>query len=172
MTVLTKVQLMKRAIGSLLAALALAACQAKPPTPAPDPAVAAAFMADNAKKPGVKTLPSGVQYQVVTSGPESGPHPTLRDEVKVHYEGKLTNGEVFDSSFERGVPAVMPLDRLIKAWQEVIPLMRPGDEWTIYVPPAMGYGDEGGGPIPPNSVLIFRIQLLGVLPAGGGVAQG
>jgi len=122
------------------------------------------FMAANAKKPGVQSLPSGVQYQIIRSGPVSGPHPHKSDLVKVHYEGKLTTGEIFDSSYERGAPAVMELDGLIPAWIEALQLMRPGDEWRLYVPPEQGYGEEGAGPIPPNSVLIFRIELIDVLP--------
>lgn len=122
------------------------------------------FMAENAKKPGVKALPDGVQYEVVRSGPATGLHPRKGDLLKVHYEGKLVSGEIFDSSYERGAPAVMELDQLIPAWMEVIPMMRPGDEWRLYVPPAQGYGENGAGPIPPNSVLIFRIELIDVLP--------
>jgi FKBP-type peptidyl-prolyl cis-trans isomerase len=124
----------------------------------------AAFLAQNAHAPGVMTLPSGVQYKIVASGPVDGPHPQPADEVKVNYEGKLLNGKVFDSSFARGVPASFPLHTLIPAWVEAMQRMRPGDEWTLFVPPAQGYGDQDTGDIPPNSVLIFRIQLLGVLP--------
>ena len=148
--------------------LALAACAPKPAPAAPDDAAAKSFMTANAKLPGVVTLPSGLQYKIVTSGPASGPRPTLSDEVKVNYEGKLESGKVFDSSFERGIPAVFPLEGLVQGWTEALQLMRPGDEWILYVPPALGYGGEDKGEIPPNSVLIFRIQLLGVLqhPAG------
>jgi peptidylprolyl isomerase/FKBP-type peptidyl-prolyl cis-trans isomerase FklB len=124
----------------------------------------AAFLAQNAHAPGVMLLPSGVQYKIVTSGPADGPHPQPADEVKVNYEGKLLSGKVFDSSFERGVPASFPLNTLIPAWIEAMQRMRPGDEWILFVPPAQGYGDQDQGEIPPNSVLIFRIQLLGVLP--------
>ena len=124
----------------------------------------AAFLAQNAKAPGVQLLPSGVQYKVITSGPADGPHPQPADEVKVNYEGKLLNGKVFDSSFERGVPASFPLETLIPAWVEAMQRMRPGDEWTLWVPAAQGYGEQDQGEIPPNSTLIFRIQLLGVLP--------
>lgn len=158
----------------LLLSLALAAAPAHsahkpPPAPAPltvpveaaDPA--AAFLAANAKQPGVITLPSGLQYKVVKSG--TGPQPKLGDMLKVNYEGKLTDGTVFDSSFERGKASFMPLARLVPAWLEAIPMMHVGDEWTLYVPPALGYGPEGRGPIPPNSVMIFRIQLLGMLSA-------
>jgi FKBP-type peptidyl-prolyl cis-trans isomerase len=133
--------------------------------PAPAPAVAEAdFLARNAHAPGVKTLASGLQYKVVQSGP-AGPSPKAGDIVKVHYEGSLVSGKVFDSSFERNRPALMPMGDLVPAWMEALPLMRVGDEWIIYAPPELGYGAAGAGPIPPNSVLIFRIKLLGMLSA-------
>ena len=135
-------------------------------------AAANTFMAANAKAPGVRALPSGVQYKIVASGPAGGLRPGPGDEVKVNYEGKLLSGKVFDSSFERGTPADFPLGGLIPAWVEALQQMRPGDEWVLYVPPSMGYGDKAAGPIPPNSVLIFRIQLLGVLPHPGGTQLG
>ena len=125
-------------------------------------AAADAFMAENAKQPGVVTLPQGLQYKVVREGPQGGMHPTPADEVKVHYEGKLLDGTVFDSSYERGVPAVFPLDGLVPAWVIALQRMKAGDEWTLYVPPALGYGAQDKGPIPGNSVMIFRIELLGV----------
>jgi peptidylprolyl isomerase/FKBP-type peptidyl-prolyl cis-trans isomerase FklB len=152
------------------AALALAGCHKKP---LPDQTSASdAFMAQNAKQAGVQTLPSGLQYKIVRSGPATGLKPQLADEVKVNYEGKLIEGTVFDSSYERGVPAAMPLRALIPAWKEALQLMRPGDEWILYVPPKLGYGDEGAGRIPPGAALIFRIELLGVLPAEGRIQQG
>jgi peptidylprolyl isomerase/FKBP-type peptidyl-prolyl cis-trans isomerase FklB len=155
------------------AVLALAACQAK--TAGPDQsAESKAFMAKVLKEPGVRVLPSGVAYKIVRSGPANGIRPQPQDEVKVHYEGKLVNGRVFDSSYERGQPAAMPLKGLIPAWQEALPLMRPGDEWVLYVPPEKGYGAEGagGGEIPPNAALIFRIELIDVLPGPGHILQG
>jgi peptidylprolyl isomerase/FKBP-type peptidyl-prolyl cis-trans isomerase FklB len=152
------------------AALALAGCHKNLPDQSSQ---AQAFLAQNAKAPGIQTLPSGLQYKVVKSGPADGLRPQLGDEVKVNYEGKLIDGQVFDSSYERGVPAAMPLRGLIKGWQEALQLMRPGDEWILYVPPNLGYGEEGaGGQIPPGAALIFRIELLGVLPAEGRVQQG
>ncbi len=128
------------------------------------------FLAKNAKQPGVITLPDGLQYKVVTSGPADGVSPQPADEVKVDYEGKLLSGKVFDSSFARGVPADLPLQDLIPGWTEALQKMRPGDEWILYVPPNLGYGEEAKGPIPADSVLIFRIKLLGVLPHPGGMA--
>ena len=124
-------------------------------------------MVARAKEPGVVKTPSGLLYKVLASGPASGPHPGLRDEVKIDYVGQLPSGEVFDSTSARGVPAVLRVGDLVPAWQEALPLMRPGDEWILYVPPKLGYGAEGaGGAIPPNSALIFKIKLLGVLEAG------
>ena len=128
-------------------------------------AAAQAFMAQNAKQPGVVTLPDGLQYKIARSGPTSGPKPNPIDEVKVNYEGKLVDGTVFDSSYERGVPASFPLQGLVPAWKEALVMMRPGDEWTLYVPPELGYGAQGQGAIPGNSVMIFRIELIDVLPS-------
>ena len=139
---------------------------------APEASANAGFLAQNAKATGVITLPSGLQYKIVHSGPADGPHPGLSDEVKVNYEGKLVNGTVFDSSFQRGEPADLPLQGLIPGWVQALQLMRPGDEWTLYVPSDLAYGPDSPPPIPPNSVLIFRIQLLGVLQHPGGPSQG
>ena len=155
----------------LLVALSLSACgQSKEAIANMD--AAKTFMANNAKAEGVKTLPSGVQYKIVNSGPADGTSPKKSDEVKVHYEGKLLSDEIFDSSFQRGAPATFPLGGLIPAWVEALQQMKPGDEWLLYVPPEQGYGAQGAGPIPPNSVLIFRIQLIAfrerpMTPTGG-----
>ena len=155
----------------LLVALSLSACgQSKEAIANMD--AAKTFMANNAKAEGVKTLPSGVQYKIVTSGPADGTSPKKSDEVKVHYEGKLLSDEIFDSSFQRDAPATFPLGGLIPAWVEALQQMKPGDEWLLYVPPEQGYGAQGAGPIPPNSVLIFRIQLIAfrerpMTPTGG-----
>jgi FKBP-type peptidyl-prolyl cis-trans isomerase len=161
---------------ALSVALALSACSGADVGPDLEASrkQAEAFIAKTAAEEGVQKLPSGVLYKVVRSGPEGGIKPQLTDEVKVHYEGKFPDGKVFDSSYERGVPASMPLRGLIPAWQEALQQMRPGDEWILYVPPEHGYGEEGagGGEIPPNAVLIFRIELLGVLPGPGRVLQG
>jgi peptidylprolyl isomerase/FKBP-type peptidyl-prolyl cis-trans isomerase FklB len=159
---------MTRIAAVLALAALIAGCQAKAqpdPDQAQSAAEAQAFMAKNAKAPGVQTLPSGVEYKVVRAGPPGGAHPTLQDNVKVNYELKLLSGQVIDSSYQQGEPATMALGDLIPAWKEAIPLMRPGDEWMLYVPPSMGYGEEGKGPVPPNAVLVFRIELLGVEPA-------
>ena len=152
------------AVIALGAALTLSACA---PSKKQQESLSAAnaFMAANAKQPGVVTLPDGLQYKVVRSGSVDGPKPGPSDEVKVHYEGKLVDGTVFDSSYERGAPASFPLQGLVPAWREALVMMRPGDEWTLYVPPALGYGAEDKGPIPGNSVMIFRIELIDVLPS-------
>ena len=159
--------LVRRSMIALLAVLALGAC-ARPRTGGDAASAGAAFLARNAKAPGIHVTQSGLQR----SGPAAGLRPKGADEVKVNYEGKLLDGEVFDSSFERGVPSVMTLHGLIPAWVEVLQMMRPGDEWLIYAPPALGYGDKGAGPIPPSSVLVFRIDLIGVLPDSSSIGQG
>ena len=165
--------MIRRSFLALSAATVLAACGPKKDAKAAANVDAGkAFLANNAKQPGVKVLPSGLQYKVVRSGPPEGLRPQKGDEVKVNYEGKLLSGQVFDSSYERGVPAAMPLDALIPGWVEALQLMRPGDEWVLYVPSSLGYGDEGAGEIPPGSTLIFRIELIGVLPGPGHIGQG
>jgi peptidylprolyl isomerase/FKBP-type peptidyl-prolyl cis-trans isomerase FklB len=159
-----------------IAALALAACQPKPAAEPGKPGEASAeskaFMTKAIKDEGLTALPSGLAYKVVRSGAATGLKPQLTDEVKVHYEGKLPDGQVFDSSYERGAPAAMPLRGLIPGWQEALQLMRPGDEWILYVPSNLGYGDQGAGQIPPGAPLIFRIELIDVLPGPGRIQQG
>jgi len=161
-----------------LAALA-AACTRKPAGPGkPSPealknqAAGEAFLKKNAMEPGVMTTASGLQYKVVREGPAGGVHPRPEDEVKVHYEGTLLDGTVFDSSYRTGQPVIFRLGRLIPGWIEGIQLMKPGDEFLLFVPSKLAYGDQEGGPIPPGSTLTFRIELLGVLQAGGGVGLG
>jgi FKBP-type peptidyl-prolyl cis-trans isomerase len=158
---------------ALTGALVLAACgPSKKASAAAEIDAGKTFLANNAKLPGVKVLPSGLQYKIIRSGPADGLRPQKQDEVKVNYEGKLLNGTVFDSSYERGVPAAMPVDALIPAWVEALQLMRPGDEWMLYTPASLAYGDEGAGAIPPGSTLIFRIELIAVLPGPGHTANG
>ncbi len=164
---------MMRHLTLALAVLMLAACHPKPAVPDQSGA-AKSFLAENAKKPGVHVLPDGLQYTVVRAGPEGGLRPHLQDEVKVMYEGKLLSGKVFDSSYERGQPAALPLKGLIPGWIEALQMMRPGDKWILYVPPELGYGAEGagGGEIPGGAALIFKIELIDVLPGPGSVAKG
>lgn len=149
----------RRTAGALSLALVLA--MAAGARAQPSLSVNDRFLARNAHAPGVTTLPSGLQYKVVESGPP-GPSPQIGDIVKVDYEGRLISGAVFDSTYARGEPAVMQLAHLVPAWLEALPRMHVGDEWLIYAPPELGYGDEATGPIPPNSVLIFRIKLLAI----------
>lgn len=164
----------------LAVVLALAACSPKtngakaPGDALTQSAVSKAFMTKVGKETGVVVLKSGLAYKVVRSGPATGLKPQLTDEVKVHYEGKLPDGKVFDSSYERGQPAAMPLRGLVPGWQEALQLMRPGDEWILYVPSNLGYGEEGagGGEIPPGTPLTFRIELIDVLPGPGRIQQG
>ncbi|MFZ5723575.1 MAG: FKBP-type peptidyl-prolyl cis-trans isomerase N-terminal domain-containing protein [Pseudomonadota bacterium] len=119
-----------------------------------------AFLAENAKKPGVKTLPSGLQYEVLAAG--AGPSPKATDIVKAKYHGTLLDGTVFDSTRERGdQPAEFPLNRVIPAWTEGVQLMNKGAKYKLYVPPSLGYGERGaGGKIGPNQALVFEIELV------------
>ncbi len=129
---------------------------------------AAFFMASNARAEGVETLPSGLQYKVIQSGPPGGESPDSNDLVRVDYEGSLTDGTVFDSSFAKGRPFVTTPEQVVPGWTEALQRMRVGDEWLVYVPPELGYGEQGGGRIPPNSVLVFRMRLLDIARAPGG----
>ncbi|MEB3754416.1 FKBP-type peptidyl-prolyl cis-trans isomerase [Acinetobacter sp. MD2(2019)] len=118
------------------------------------------FLANNAKKPGIKTTASGLQYQVLKEG--TGKKPTRNSTVKVNYEGKLADGTVFDSSFKRNEPVEFPLKNVITGWQEGIPLIKEGGSIMLYIPAKLAYGAEGNVSIPPNSVLIFKVNLLRV----------
>lgn len=125
-----------------------------------------AYLAANAKKPGVKTTASGLQYEVLAEG--TGASPKSSDMVKVHYHGTLIDGSVFDSSVQRGEPATFQLDQVIPGWTEALQLMKVGSKFRLTLPPALAYGDQGAGPISPNSVLIFEVELLGIeLPNTG-----
>lgn len=119
-----------------------------------------AFLDENAKKPGVVTLPSGLQYLVIKEG--TGAKPKGTDTVKVHYKGTLTDGTEFDSSYQRGEPAEFRVDQVIKGWTEGLQLMKEGSKWQLFIPAALAYGDRGTGPIAPNSTLIFDVELLGI----------
>jgi peptidylprolyl isomerase/FKBP-type peptidyl-prolyl cis-trans isomerase FklB len=134
-----------------------------------DPKVVAqgeSFLSRNAHAPGVTVTASGLQYRILKSGPADGAKPKVSDEVKVNYEGTLLDGTVFDSSYQRGEPAVFGVSGLIPAWTEALQLMHPGDVWEIYAPAGLAYGDEGAGPIPPGSVLKFKLELIGIAPPG------
>lgn len=115
-------------------------------------------------QPGLVSL-APLQYRVLKSGPTAGAHPTRADEVVVNYEGRLLNGEVFDASSRHGKgPAIFPLGKLIPGWVTLLQLMRPGDEWELIIPADFAYGEKGAGPIPPNSTLIFKVELVSVKP--------
>ena len=121
-----------------------------------------AFLAENKKKSGVVVLPSGLQYEVLTEG--KGKKPAATDRVQCHYHGTLINGEVFDSSIERGEPAVFGVSQVIPGWVEALQLMPVGSKWRLFIPSDLAYGENGaGGKIAPNSTLIFDVELLKVL---------
>lgn len=121
-----------------------------------------AYLEENAKKEGVQTTESGLQYEVLKEG--DGVSPAETDMVEVHYEGTLVNGEVFDSSYERGEPTSFPLNRVIPGWTEGLQLMKEGAKYRFVIPAELAYGERevGGGQIPPNSTLIFTVELLDV----------
>jgi len=120
-----------------------------------------AFLEANKKKEGVIALPSGLQYKIITDG--KGKQPKSTDAVVAHYRGTLTNGTEFDSSYKRNEPATFPVTGVIKGWQEVLPLMKEGAKWQVYIPAELAYGPRGAGNIiGPNEVLIFDIELLSI----------
>ncbi|MEZ6088552.1 MAG: FKBP-type peptidyl-prolyl cis-trans isomerase [Pirellulaceae bacterium] len=135
----------------------------------PNKQKADAFLAANSKKEGVVTLPSGLQYKVLRKG--TGSSPTAQSTVSVHYTGKLLNGEVFDSSVERGTPAQFGVGQVIRGWTEALQKMKVGGKWMLYIPPELGYGRRGSpSPDPsvpptigPNEALIFEVELLDIL---------
>src|SRR5450432_858228 len=119
------------------------------------------FLEANKKKPGIFTLPSGFQYEVITEG--DGIKPLAKNKVTCHYHGTLIDGTVFDSSVKRDLPATFPLNMVIKGWTEGLQLMPTGSKWRFYLPPNLAYGDrQTGSHIGPNSTLIFEVELLGV----------
>jgi len=144
------------ALAVLLLSAASAHAQSEPQSPT-------AFMAQNALADGVQVLPSGVQYKVVKPGPGTSRRPTPEDYITVEYDGSLLNGQVFDSTSKSGKPATFQLKGLIPGWIDAIQQMKEGDEWIIWIPPSLGYGAEQKGPIPPNSVLVFRLKLISIL---------
>ena len=122
-----------------------------------------AFLVENGQKDNIQTTSSGLQYEVLEAG--SGIAPADTSKVKVHYKGSLLNGEVFDSSYERGDPTVFVVNRVIQGWQEALQLMQPGSKYRLFIPSNLGYGENGtpNGEIPPNSVLVFEVELLEVM---------
>ena len=120
-----------------------------------------AFLANNASRPGVTVTKSGLQYEVLTEG--DGKHPSATDRVRCHYEGRLVDGSVFDSSYKRGEPAVFGLNQVIAGWTEGLQLMGIGAKYRFFIPYLLGYGKSGAGDmIPPYSTLIFDVELLGI----------
>lgn len=118
------------------------------------------YLLENGKRVEVQTTPSGLQYEVIKDG--EGDHPKPDDTVVVHYEGKLIDGTVFDSSIDRGQPATFGVTQVIPGWVEALQLMKPGAKWRLFIPSALAYGPQGAGPIGPNQTLIFDVELLEV----------
>jgi len=120
-----------------------------------------AFLAENKKREGIKTLPDGLQYKVIKEG--SGNKPTLSDTVTTHYKGTLIDGTEFDSSYRRGQPATFPVNGVIAGWTEALQLMTVGSKWQLFIPPDLAYGERGTGRgIGPNATLIFEIELISI----------
>lgn len=121
-----------------------------------------AFLDSNKTQPGVVTLPSGLQYRILKEG--TGAKPGPNDKVKVHYEGKLTNGKIFDSSIQRGEPIELNVNGVIPGWTEALQLMPVGSKWKLFIPSDLGYGDSGAGAdIKPGATLVFDVELLEVI---------
>jgi len=126
-------------------------------------AMGQAFLDENGERDEVVTLDSGLQYEVLGTGPE-GASPAAADAVLAHYHGTLIDGSIFDSSVDRGEPAQFALSQVIPGWTEALQLMRVGDEWRLFIPPDLAYGESSPSPaIPPNSVLIFDVELLEII---------
>jgi FKBP-type peptidyl-prolyl cis-trans isomerase len=129
-----------------------------------------AFLAENAKKEGVKSTPSGLQYKVLTEG--DGAMPAATDTVKVHYTGTFIDGKKFDSSVDRGEPATFGVDQVIPGWTEALQLMKVGSKWQLAIPSDLAYGPQGrGAQMPPNSVLLFDVELIEIVKAEAAAKQ-
>ncbi len=123
----------------------------------------AAFLAENQKKPGVVTMPDGLQYKALTVG--TGKKPAADDTVVCNYRGTLIDGKEFDSSYRRNEPATLPLKNVIKGWSEALQMMTEGSKWQIFIPPQLGYGERGAGAdIGPNATLVFEVELISIKP--------
>jgi FKBP-type peptidyl-prolyl cis-trans isomerase FklB len=122
----------------------------------------AAFLAANATKPGVVTLPSGLQYKILAPG--TGPKPAATDSVVCNYRGTLLDNTEFDSSYKRGQPATFPVTGVIKGWTEALQLMPAGSKWQLFIPADLAYGERGQGPIGPNATLVFEVELMSIQP--------
>ena len=166
---------MKSAFIIFSSALLLTNCETSPkkrdrvpPPPVPlsasEPVQSAQPPATTVDASGVATTPSGLRYRVLSSGPEEGRSPSTFDTVLVHYRGTLTNGTVFDSSYDRGTPASFGVGQVIPGWTEALKLMKPGDKWMLHIPSNLAYGGRAvGDKIPPNSDLIFQVELLQIV---------
>jgi len=121
-----------------------------------------AFLAANKSKLGIVVLPSGVQYRIIEEG--DGPRPGLDSKVSVHYRGSKLDGREFDSSFARGTPEEFSVNAVLKGWQEVLPLMKQGATWQIFIPPELAFGNRGNPPVGPNEALMFDLKLVELLP--------
>jgi FKBP-type peptidyl-prolyl cis-trans isomerase FklB len=121
-----------------------------------------AFLAENKKKPGIVTMPDGLQYRVIKEG--TGDSPTANSKVKVNYKGTLINGTEFDSSYKRGQPLELEVSKVIPGWQKILPMMKEGSKMEVFIPSELAYGEQGQGPvIGPNSVLIFEMELISIV---------
>jgi FKBP-type peptidyl-prolyl cis-trans isomerase len=120
------------------------------------------FLSENKNQKGVKTLPSGLQYKIIKEGTGASPKDT--DKVTVHYQGTLIDGTEFDSSYKRGTPVTFPVNGVIKGWTEALKLMKTGSKWKLFIPSGLAYGEGGtpGGPIGPNAVLLFEVELISI----------
>jgi FKBP-type peptidyl-prolyl cis-trans isomerase len=160
------------AIAGCLLLSACATARVEPAlAPSSDPQVRweqgqAAYLAWNAGRPGWKTTASGLQYKIVKRAPKSAPKPEPGATVTIHYTGTFIDGRKFDSSRDRNEPATFPLGRLIKGWQEGVPMMRKGERWLFAIPADLGYGNRNRDPIPNGSALLFDIELIDI-PAEG-----
>lgn len=120
-----------------------------------------AFLEENKSKTGIVVMPSGVQYRIIEEG--DGPRPNMESTVKVHYRGSKMDGREFDSSFARGVPEEFVVNSVLQGWQEVLPLMKQGSTWQIFVPPELAFGQRGNPPVGPNEALMFDLRLVEIV---------
>ena len=122
-----------------------------------------AFLTENAFRDEVNVTDSGLQYRVLEAGPDDAPNPAPGQQVRVHYQGRLIDGQVFDDSRARGMPAQFGVDQVIPGWTEALQLMSPGDKWELFIPAELAYGDRDMGRIPPHSTLIFEVEMLEIV---------
>lgn len=128
-------------------------------------AVAGDYLANNAKAKGIKTTPSGLQYRIVAAGKAKAASPHADDQVTVQYTGKLLDGTEFDSSYTHGGPSTFQANHTLKGWQEALGMMKPGSKWQLFIPPDLGYGSSPPPGIPPGSLLVYDVELVGFQPS-------